>query len=321
MIRSNDLYYLIPKTFSPSSLITSSFPPQTQPGHLLLSLSSKHLYHHPPPTTTVTTETLNLAIHAPTVGEKPPTTTVTVEIAEKPSKLWAGQSARKLGRCSLRTEKQGQVRAGVANNWEKHCRTSQVVVEKLAGYIDTDKCVKACGVDRDAVGISSDAFLEPHFLKNMCTANCYEKCPNLVELYFNLAAGEGVFLPYLCERQRSEPHRDMRESSSSRAASGPASEQVEEVDGIMAPAPASEQVEEVDGAMPPRPASKQVEEVDDVMSPAPASEQVEEEDGAMAPAPASEQVGEEVDDTMAPGPVSGDQSGKLFEALAYAPLD
>ncbi|KAL6142217.1 hypothetical protein ACLB2K_060500 [Fragaria x ananassa] len=224
---------------------------------------------------------------------------------------------------------------GKDGSMDKHCRTSQVVVEKLAGYIETDKCVKACGVDRDAVGISSDAFLEPHFLKNMCTADCYGKCPNLVGLYFNLAAGEGVFLPYLCERQRSEPHRDMRESSSSYAASGPASEQVEEVDGSMAPAPApaSEQVEEVDGAMPPSPASKQVEEVDDVMSPAPASEQVEEEDGAMAPAPASEQVGEEdgamapspaseeVDDAMAPGPVSGNQSGKLFEAVAYASLD
>ncbi|KAL6133135.1 hypothetical protein ACLB2K_065372 [Fragaria x ananassa] len=87
---------------------------------------------------------------------------------------------------------------GKDGSMDKHCRTSQVVVEKLAGYIETDKCVKACGVDRDAVGISSDAFLEPHFLKNTCTADCYEKCPNLVEPYFNLAAGEGVFLPYLC---------------------------------------------------------------------------------------------------------------------------
>nr|XP_011468450.1 PREDICTED: uncharacterized protein LOC105352622 [Fragaria vesca subsp. vesca] len=177
---------------------------------------------------------------------------------------------------------------GKDGSMDKHCRTSQVVVEKLAGYIETDKCVKACGVDRDAVGISSDAFLEPHFLKNMCTANCYEKCPNLVELYFNLAAGE---------------------------------EQVEEVDGAMPPSPASKQVEEVDDVMSPAPASEQVEEEDGAMAPAPASEQVGEEDGAMAPSPASEQVDEEVDDTMAPGPVSGNQSGKLFVALAYAPLD
>lgn len=74
---------------------------------------------------------------------------------------------------------------------EKQCRTSEVVVEKMAEYIETDQCVKACGVDRDAVGISSDAFLEPHFLDKLCTPDCYKKCPNLVELYFNLAAGEG----------------------------------------------------------------------------------------------------------------------------------
>ncbi|PRQ43051.1 hypothetical protein RchiOBHm_Chr3g0464231 [Rosa chinensis] len=106
---------------------------------------------------------------------------------------------------------------------DKQCRTSEVVVDKMAEYIETDECVKACGVDRDAVGISSDAFLEPHFLNKLCTRDCYEKCSNLVELYLNLAAGEGVFLPYLCVRQRSEPHR----TKSSSAVSGPASEQVE----------------------------------------------------------------------------------------------
>jgi len=43
------------------------------------------------------------------------------------------------------------------------CRTSEVVVEdaRLAGLVETDRCVRACGVDRATVGISSDSLLDP----------------------------------------------------------------------------------------------------------------------------------------------------------------
>ncbi|PQQ12807.1 proline-rich extensin-like protein EPR1 [Prunus yedoensis var. nudiflora] len=98
---------------------------------------------------------------------------------------------------------------------EYQCRTSGVVVEKMDEYIETDQCVKACGVDRKSLGISSDTLLDPHFLNRLCSPACYEKCPNVVELYFNMAEGEGVFLPYLCEQERSHPHRAMSELSSS----------------------------------------------------------------------------------------------------------
>lgn len=74
---------------------------------------------------------------------------------------------------------------------EYQCRTSEVMVEGLAEYMETDECVNACGVDRKSVGISSDALLEPQFMGKLCSPNCYQKCPNIVELYFNLAAGEG----------------------------------------------------------------------------------------------------------------------------------
>lgn len=80
---------------------------------------------------------------------------------------------------------------------EYQCRTSEVVVEKMADYIETDACVKACGVDRNSVGISSDALLEPQFTGKLCSPACYQNCPNIVDLYFNLAAGEGMILRYV----------------------------------------------------------------------------------------------------------------------------
>lgn len=94
-------------------------------------------------------------------------------------------------------------------------------MERMAEYIETDRCVEACGVDRKSVGISSDSLLEPQFTAKLCSQDCYQNCPNIVDLYFNLAAGEGVFLPDLCEKQRYNPHRIMVELTSSGAAPGP----------------------------------------------------------------------------------------------------
>lgn len=75
---------------------------------------------------------------------------------------------------------------------EYQCRTSEVMVEGMTDYIETDECVNACGVDRNSVGISSDALLEPQFTSKLCSPACFQKCPNIVDLYFNLAAGEGT---------------------------------------------------------------------------------------------------------------------------------
>ncbi|XP_022145655.1 uncharacterized protein LOC111015053 [Momordica charantia] len=123
--------------------------------------------------------------------------------------------------------------------FEYQCRTSEVMVEWMAEYIESDHCINACGLDRNSVGIASDALLEPHFTAKLCSPPCYQKCPNIVDLYFNMAAGEGVFLPDLCERQRTSPHRAMAELLSSGAAAGPMSS--EAATGILptaeAPAP------------------------------------------------------------------------------------
>ncbi|VVA25401.1 PREDICTED: PAR1 [Prunus dulcis] len=121
-------------------------------------------------------------------------------------------------RCLLETmaKKDGSI--------EYQCRTSEVLVQGVAEYIETDQCVKACGIDRKSVGISSDALLEPQFMTKLCSPTCYQKCPNIVELYFNLAAGEGAFLPDLCNKQRTNPHRAMLQLlSSGEAAPGPVS--------------------------------------------------------------------------------------------------
>ncbi|KAF7147004.1 hypothetical protein RHSIM_Rhsim03G0186700 [Rhododendron simsii] len=46
----------------------------------------------------------------------------------------------------------------------------------------------ACGLGRSVLGISSDSLLEAHFLQKLCSTQCYNSCPNIVDLYFNLAA-------------------------------------------------------------------------------------------------------------------------------------
>ncbi|KAJ8570871.1 hypothetical protein K7X08_037843 [Anisodus acutangulus] len=107
-----------------------------------------------------------------------------------------------------------------ANNGkvEYQCKTSEVVVEKMKDHIETDECVEACGVDRNSVGISSDSLLESQFTAKLCSPACYKQCANIVDLYFNLAAGEGVHLPDLCEKHKNGPHRAMIELSSNGAA-------------------------------------------------------------------------------------------------------
>ncbi|XP_044491805.1 uncharacterized protein LOC123215671 [Mangifera indica] len=104
-------------------------------------------------------------------------------------------------RCLLETDYE--------NHGSVECKTSEVVVTNMADYIETDECVRACGVDRNSVGISSDALLEPQFTSKLCSPDCYQKCPNIIDLYFNLAAGEGAFLPDVCRQHRRNPRRIM----------------------------------------------------------------------------------------------------------------
>ncbi|OAY48300.1 uncharacterized protein LOC110617135 [Manihot esculenta] len=89
------------------------------------------------------------------------------------------------------------------------CGTSEIEADRLRNWIETDQCIKACGLDRKSLGISSDSLLESRFTQQLCSPQCYDSCPNIIDLYFNLAAGEGVFLPKLCEAQEGNARRGL----------------------------------------------------------------------------------------------------------------
>lgn len=95
------------------------------------------------------------------------------------------------------------------------CRTSEIEADKIKNWIETDECIKACGLDRKSYGISSDSLLDSRFTEKLCSPQCHDSCPNVVDLFFNLAAGEGVFLPKLCEAQKKDVRREMAEIRSS----------------------------------------------------------------------------------------------------------
>ncbi|CAK7328474.1 unnamed protein product [Dovyalis caffra] len=100
------------------------------------------------------------------------------------------------------------------------CKTSEVVVDSLNEWIETDECVNSCGLRRETVGISSDNLLQPQFLAKLCSDACYQVCPNIVDLYSNLALGEGTYLPKLCANPCLAKHQAR---SNGVAASSPAS--------------------------------------------------------------------------------------------------
>ncbi|KAI3507678.1 hypothetical protein L1887_22668 [Cichorium endivia] len=121
---------------------------------------------------------------------------------------------------------------------EYQCKTSEIVVKNMNDWIESDECTKACGADRKSVGISSDSLLETRFIASLCSRSCYDNCPNIVDLYHNLAIGEGIVLGNLCEVHSKMPRRAMTQLLSSGAASGP----VSGIDGSisMAEAPSSD---------------------------------------------------------------------------------
>ncbi|XP_010273059.1 PREDICTED: uncharacterized protein LOC104608702 [Nelumbo nucifera] len=115
------------------------------------------------------------------------------------------------------------------------CRTSEIEADKLKDWVETDECIQACGLNRNTLGISSDALVEPCFVHKLCSSRCYDNCPNIIDLYFNLAAGEGIFLPKLCEAQGANARREMSEIRSSGLVA-PAPESGLSMNSVMAPA-------------------------------------------------------------------------------------
>lgn len=91
-------------------------------------------------------------------------------------------------RCSLETYE------SIEGTIEYQCKTSEVLVTNIdiVNLIESDECISACGADRNSVGISSDSLLESTFTSKLCSQECHQKCPNIVDLYYNLALGEGI---------------------------------------------------------------------------------------------------------------------------------
>ncbi|MBA0768108.1 hypothetical protein Gotri_016940 [Gossypium trilobum] len=110
----------------------------------------------------------------------------------------------------------------VISRWQHFDET--IEDDKINNWIEIDKSVKACRLGRKSFGILSDSLLKSRFTEMLCSRQCYNSCPNVADLYFNLAAGESVFLPKLCEAQGANTQRGLAEIRSS---------------GIVAPGPAS----------------------------------------------------------------------------------
>ncbi|CAA0824643.1 PAR1 protein [Striga hermonthica] len=104
-------------------------------------------------------------------------------------------------------------RLRLSGTTEYACRTSEIVADKITNWVETDSCISACGLDRRALGISSDSLLDGRFAQSLCSEVCYNNCPNIVDLYFNLAAGEGVFLPRFCGVRQMGERRELVESA------------------------------------------------------------------------------------------------------------
>lgn len=60
-------------------------------------------------------------------------------------------------------------------------------------YIESDDCIRSCGLDRNSIGISSDALLDPFSVSKICSSACFHNCPNILDLYHNLAMAEGNY--------------------------------------------------------------------------------------------------------------------------------
>ncbi|KAL2651671.1 hypothetical protein R1flu_019799 [Riccia fluitans] len=84
------------------------------------------------------------------------------------------------------------------------CQKSVIPVgaECPVEYVETDECIMACGAERLTVGFSTDAFTTTGFTSKLCSTQCREGCPNLVDLYSNIIAGEGTTIAELCSEHR-----------------------------------------------------------------------------------------------------------------------
>ncbi|KAH9309678.1 hypothetical protein KI387_037589 [Taxus chinensis] len=94
------------------------------------------------------------------------------------------------------------------------CQSSGIVAEKMMEWIESEDCLQACGLQRMSVGMSTDDLSAySHFTSKLCSDKCQNSCPNVVDLYLNLAAGEGMYLPQLCDAHKTRSRRMMYQTA------------------------------------------------------------------------------------------------------------
>ncbi|KAG0563610.1 hypothetical protein M758_8G044100 [Ceratodon purpureus] len=91
---------------------------------------------------------------------------------------------------------------GKDDSIQYECQSSIIIAENREEWIESDECIKACGLERMSVGLSTDLLLDYHFTEMFCSSECLNNCPNIIDLYISLAAGEGMYLPQLCKAHR-----------------------------------------------------------------------------------------------------------------------
>jgi hypothetical protein len=84
------------------------------------------------------------------------------------------------------------------------CEISNVKAgdEAPVEYIESNECVEACGVDRMTIGFSTDELTSNSFIRKLCSRACRNTCVNLIDIYSNIIAGEGLTLSEFCGEQR-----------------------------------------------------------------------------------------------------------------------
>ncbi|GAA0159047.1 hypothetical protein LIER_15925 [Lithospermum erythrorhizon] len=103
------------------------------------------------------------------------------------------------------------------------CKKSQVLVTIMKEHIESDHCIRACGLDRFSVGISTDSLADHESVKSLCSFDCYQNCPNIIDLFVNLALAEGSPLNARCKNHqlRSRASAARRRAMQLLKASGP----------------------------------------------------------------------------------------------------
>ncbi|GAA0142153.1 hypothetical protein LIER_03115 [Lithospermum erythrorhizon] len=87
------------------------------------------------------------------------------------------------------------------------CQTSEVVAHSMKEHIENEQCIDACGLERLSIGISTDSLAETNSVRSLCSADCYQHCPNIIDLFDTLALAEGASLHARCKtvQSRSQP--------------------------------------------------------------------------------------------------------------------